>query len=530
MAYVRELWRYPVKSMRGERVEATTITESGLEGDRLVRAVSVSGRRISSRQYPGLLGLRGTTAPDAQPLVDGLAWDRDEAAALVRRASADDIVLIEDRTRIRFDVLPVSLVTDGAVDELGVDLRRLRPNIVIAGIDGLEERGWQGLALRVGGAVLGVLQVRGRCVMTTFDPDTLEQDHGVLRRIAEEYDGRFALDCYVVEPGPVSAGDAFGVLGPATFDDRTAERQLGGWSGRRGHPRARQRPAAPARAAPRQAARVRRLGGGRARPYGRRGARAHRFAKRFAALRDEPPLAWQRRRAHPHLLRPPRRHRSPFSGARQLAGVVAGPAQDRVRAGRHLGHERRRGRAAPPHEGRDRRRAGLVARRPAHRLSGTGARGHLRPPRRSRGGRHRPYVAAHSEGERVVTRLVARRKADRVPGRPRPEHPDLGPDARDAHQPAADARRQQLLPRLLSRRAPPGLRPRRADLRRACGRGRPHPIGSGPSRTADDPTWSPDSTQIAFSRNLQIVVMSAAGGGRHYVTRQAWGAHGDPDW
>lgn len=228
MASVRELWRYPVKSLRGEQVSTTALTEAGLEGDRLVRPQSLSGRRMSARQYPGLLGLSATTADDGTPLVNGLPWSSEKAQALVRAASADDIRLIEDRSRIRFDVLPVSLVTVGALRELGIDLRRLRPNIVIDGIEGLAERGWHGLSLRVGGAVVGVRQVRGRCVMTTFDPDTLEQDHGVLQQIVDDYDGRFALDCYVVEPGPVAVGDAFEVLGPWTLADDVAQRQLGG--------------------------------------------------------------------------------------------------------------------------------------------------------------------------------------------------------------------------------------------------------------------------------------------------------------
>jgi hypothetical protein len=228
MAFVRELWRYPVKSLRGERVEATVLTEGGLAGDRLVRAQSLSGRRISARQYPGLLGLSGTTAEDGTPLVNGHVWSSDEAQALARSASAADIRLIEDRSRIRFDVLPVSLVTDGALAQLGVDLRRLRPNIVIEGVDGLAERGWHGMSLRVGDAVVGVRQVRGRCVMTTFDPDTLEQDRGVLQRIVDEFDGRFALDCYVIEGGEIAVGDPFEVLDEWTLDEASALRQLGG--------------------------------------------------------------------------------------------------------------------------------------------------------------------------------------------------------------------------------------------------------------------------------------------------------------
>ena len=66
---------------------------------------------------------------------------------------------------------------------------------------GLTEREWVGREVRLGEAVVGVRQVRGRCVMTTFDPDTLEQDITVLQKIYWELDGRTALDCYVLRPG-----------------------------------------------------------------------------------------------------------------------------------------------------------------------------------------------------------------------------------------------------------------------------------------------------------------------------------------
>ena len=62
MAFVRELWRYPVKSLRGEQVEATVLSEGGLDGDRLVRARSLSGRRISARQFRACSGCRARPA------------------------------------------------------------------------------------------------------------------------------------------------------------------------------------------------------------------------------------------------------------------------------------------------------------------------------------------------------------------------------------------------------------------------------------------------------------------------------------
>jgi uncharacterized protein len=226
-AYVAELWRYPVKSCGGERVCETWISRGGLRGDRVVQPTSARGDRVTARMFPRLLGLRASIDGDGTVLLDGAPWNGERALRAVRAASTDAVELKLDLDASRFDVLPVSLVTDGAVSALGVDHRRLRPNIVVGGIEGLVERTWVGLALRVGEAVLGVRQVRGRCVMTTFDPDTQEQDRSVLKRIVDEFDGRFALDCYVVRPGRVREGDAFALAGHWTLDRREPSRQIG---------------------------------------------------------------------------------------------------------------------------------------------------------------------------------------------------------------------------------------------------------------------------------------------------------------
>ncbi|MFI7068136.1 MOSC domain-containing protein [Kribbella sp. NPDC050124] len=69
---------------------------------------------------------------------------------------------------------------------LGVDGRRLRPNIVIAGAEPRDERQWPGRALRIGDALIGVHSQRPRCIVTTIDPDTGEQDLDVLRRIRRD--------------------------------------------------------------------------------------------------------------------------------------------------------------------------------------------------------------------------------------------------------------------------------------------------------------------------------------------------------
>jgi len=107
----------------------------------------------------------------------------------------------------RFDVLPLLVATDGAISSLGYDRRRFRPNLLVGGVRGLEERTWEGRVLRAGPCLVAARELRGRCVMTTFDPDTQAQDPNVLRRIVREMGGTLALDCSVVRGGTLRVGD-----------------------------------------------------------------------------------------------------------------------------------------------------------------------------------------------------------------------------------------------------------------------------------------------------------------------------------
>jgi uncharacterized protein len=60
--------------------------------------------------------------------------------------------------------------------------------------------------LKSGDVILHAAQLRSRCVMTTYDPDSLEQDRNVLRRIVNELGGRLGLDCAVVAGGILEEG------------------------------------------------------------------------------------------------------------------------------------------------------------------------------------------------------------------------------------------------------------------------------------------------------------------------------------
>jgi uncharacterized protein YcbX len=204
---VAELWRYPVKSLAGERLERAAVTPNGIVGDRIVHVRDARGRVISARTHRHLLALHGTLGPDGEPLIDGRPWTAPESAAAVREVAGAQATLARYEGPERFDVLPLLIATDGAIAALGVDRRRLRPNIVISGVPGLAERQWAGRKLRIGDVVISMEKLRGRCVMTTWDPDTQEQDLSVLRRIVEDFGGTMALDSDVVSGGTIAIGD-----------------------------------------------------------------------------------------------------------------------------------------------------------------------------------------------------------------------------------------------------------------------------------------------------------------------------------
>jgi uncharacterized protein len=200
------LWRYPVKTLAGERLEAAELTADGIPGDRIVQVWGPEGVRTARRQYR-LLGLQGTLGADGQPLVNGHPWRSEAALALVKEEAGEDAWLEAYDGLERFDILPLLVATDGAVAAFGRDIRRLRPNILIGGVVGMDEVTWEGAELHIGSAVVGLDSLRGRCPVTTVDPDTLERDPGVLRDIGRRFGGRLALNAEVLRPGLVRVGD-----------------------------------------------------------------------------------------------------------------------------------------------------------------------------------------------------------------------------------------------------------------------------------------------------------------------------------
>jgi uncharacterized protein len=204
---VEQLWRYPVKSLRGERVSSADFAAGGMLDDRRYALVDEEpsslrrGQLLSARQLPAMLPI-----PGARVDFDALN------AKLGRNFSVREAT--DGSNHDAQDVLVASLPTLRALsDEYGkpLDIRRFRPNIVLDG-DGLEpftELKWPGSRFSVGSVVLEAIEPCERCVLPTLDPDTAEADPGLLRFLTERHEQNYGMYCSVITPGSIAEGDAF---------------------------------------------------------------------------------------------------------------------------------------------------------------------------------------------------------------------------------------------------------------------------------------------------------------------------------
>lgn len=221
--HVAGLWRYPVKSLGGEPLTEATLTSDGVLGD---RNVHVRGRNgpLTGRTRHRLLTLPASTGADGVPRVLDHPWHTPAAHDLVVAAAGPDAELASYLGPERFDVLNLLVVTDGAVQRFGHDLRRLRPNLLLAGVHPDAEATWPGRAITIGNTLIGVHSVRARCIVTSIDPDTGEQDLDVLRRIRHVFGNQLALNCWVIKPGSLRLGAPAEIV-----DNNSTPTHLGGW-------------------------------------------------------------------------------------------------------------------------------------------------------------------------------------------------------------------------------------------------------------------------------------------------------------
>ncbi len=263
-ASVVSLWRYPVKSMMGEELNATEITQRGLLGDRAYALVDSSDGKVATaknpRKWPRLFEFRATfiepprahlaakvppvriALPDGATVTsdqDGVnqilskALNREVTLGAARRGAVKaeeywpDIEGLDHRETVTdftlpeetfFDCAVVHLLTTATLDRLRelypqgrFEVRRFRPNIVVEPASGertFVENDWIGHTLAIGGEVrLNITGPCSRCVMTTLPQGDLPKDPGILRTAAKHNKVNVGVYAAVLRGGTIRRGD-----------------------------------------------------------------------------------------------------------------------------------------------------------------------------------------------------------------------------------------------------------------------------------------------------------------------------------
>jgi uncharacterized protein len=209
---IAALWRYPVKSMLGERCDELQVEARGAVGDRLYAVRDAEGKLGSGknsrrfRRLEGLFTFRAAGDPPRITFPDGRSLQADDPAvhAALSATLRAPVTLAREREVQHHDAEPIHLVTTGSLGRLGADERRFRPNLVLE--SEADEAGWVGRILRAGEATLKVLDRTERCVMITMAQSELPDEPGLLRRLGGEAP-LFGVYAEVLVPGRMRLGD-----------------------------------------------------------------------------------------------------------------------------------------------------------------------------------------------------------------------------------------------------------------------------------------------------------------------------------
>ena len=254
---VDSLWRYPVKSMRGEELDEAFAGYSGIYGDRLFAFRSSVNHKgfpyLTAREQRRLLQYRPRFRfPDkaARPVnlieaesknANPLSADLEELVVDVetpdgKTVAIDDPALVEmlradidqkhqvtlmQSQRAMTDCRPVSIFSLQSARQLAeetstpVDKRRFRANVYVdlTSANGFAENELVGRSVRIGSkVVVTILERDARCVVITLDPDTGEQAPAILKKVAQAHDGMAGVYGAVLVEGMLHKGDPVELL------------------------------------------------------------------------------------------------------------------------------------------------------------------------------------------------------------------------------------------------------------------------------------------------------------------------------
>jgi hypothetical protein len=225
---IRQLARYPVKSMRGEALPSAALTAKGVPEDRRYAFVQTASRSafpwLTARELPEMLCYRPileasdsekpkvtVITPDGRKLPVESEKLRQELEARSGRA-----IFLVNHHRGRYDAAVMSVISRQTIaqiaEESGTEENawRFRPNLLVdlrSGA-GYEEQNWIGHVLRVGStARIAINEPDNRCVIITLDPETAASSPAILRYVAQHHDRRAGVYGTVLAPGETRVGD-----------------------------------------------------------------------------------------------------------------------------------------------------------------------------------------------------------------------------------------------------------------------------------------------------------------------------------
>src|SRR5690348_491026 len=237
LGYVRELARYPVKSMAGVRTDSALLGWHGLQGDRRFAFRRVNDNSgfpwLSASRLPELLLYQplGLDANAEEPVPSHvrtpegieLALQSAELCNSVAEKFGSRVELMKLRHGI-FDDATMSVINLATIAAIGAELeenldtRRFRANVVIESDspEPFAEDGWRGGTLvfgsRESGPMVSITMRDLRCVMINFNPETAESDPRIMKtavRLNQNYAGAYGT---VVRTGQLSVGQTVSLL------------------------------------------------------------------------------------------------------------------------------------------------------------------------------------------------------------------------------------------------------------------------------------------------------------------------------
>jgi len=233
VATIREILRYPVKSMQGEALTRATLDFQGIPDDRRYAFVQAASRSdfpwLTARDLAELLLYKPNieeTSGEIEVTVTtpaGRKWpvESEELRREIEQRSGRSLFLLR-QSRGSFDAAPISLISLQTVRQIAqeseteANARRFRPNLLIdlQGGAAFEESSWVGRILRVGdSARIAITELDRRCMIITLDPDTGTASPEVLRCVAQHHNKRAGVYGTVLTPGDVRVGDAVRLTG-----------------------------------------------------------------------------------------------------------------------------------------------------------------------------------------------------------------------------------------------------------------------------------------------------------------------------